>query len=137
MYGRRLRAFGKPPDMIRFRHPVSAFTSLSLGLLAAAPTLGASLMQVPKGDWASGVPSYVEMHVYVPDKPATKPPIVVSVHSCGSTASGQMGAITAIKAAADKNGFVLVLPDNPGQNCWDVGSAKSLKHDGGGDTQAV
>jgi poly(hydroxyalkanoate) depolymerase family esterase len=48
-----------------------------------------------------------------------------------------MNAIPKIKAAADANGFILILPDNPGQNCWDVGSAQSLKHDGGGDTQAV
>ena len=41
------------------------------------------------------------------------------------------------KAAADAQGFILILPDNPGQNCWDVGTTKSLKHDGGGDTQAV
>ena len=41
------------------------------------------------------------------------------------------------KAQADAQGFILILPDNPGQNCWDVGAAMSLKHDGGGDTQAV
>jgi poly(hydroxyalkanoate) depolymerase family esterase len=48
-----------------------------------------------------------------------------------------MGNIPKFKAAADTNGFILILPDNPGQNCWDVGSSQSLKHDGGGDTQAV
>jgi poly(hydroxyalkanoate) depolymerase family esterase len=77
------------------------------------------------------------MYIYVPDKLATKPPIMVSSHSCGSTATGQMGNIPLSKAAADKNGFILILPDNPGQNCWDVGTKASLTHDGGGDTQAV
>ena len=77
------------------------------------------------------------MYIYVPAKLATKPPIVVSAHACGSTASGQMGNIPKSKAAADKNGFIIILPDNPGQNCWDVGNPTSLKHDGGGDTQAV
>jgi poly(hydroxyalkanoate) depolymerase family esterase len=42
-----------------------------------------------------------------------------------------------MKAAADAQGIVLVLPDNPNQNCWDVGTTASLTHDGGGDTQAV
>jgi len=108
-----------------------------LGLLVAAPAGAASLQQV--NDWgASGVPSYVEMYIYVPDKLATKPPILVSAHSCGSNATGQMGNIPKIKAAADANGFILILPDNPGQNCWDVGAKDtSLKHDAGGDTKAV
>jgi acetylxylan esterase len=121
----------------RYRHSAIAPSALLLGLFVAAPAGAASLQQV--SNWgASGVPSYVQMHIYVPDKVATKPPILVSAHSCGSTASGQMGNIPKIKAAADKNGFILILPDNPGQNCWDVGAKDtSLKHDGGGDTKAV
>jgi len=115
-------------------HLVSA---VFLGLFVAAPAHAASLTQV--NDWgASGVPSYLKMYIYVPDQMATKPPILVSAHSCGSTATGQMGNITKIKAAADANGFILILPDNPGQNCWDVGAKDtSLKHDAGGDTKGV
>jgi poly(hydroxyalkanoate) depolymerase family esterase len=118
---------------------VLAIATLSLGLLVVAPARAATLTEVTRSTWAGSVTlsSYVQMYIYVPDKLATKPPIVVSSHSCGSTATGQMGNITKTKAAADKNGFILILPDNPGQNCWDVGSAQSLKHDGGGDTQAV
>jgi poly(hydroxyalkanoate) depolymerase family esterase len=99
----------------------------------------AAQTQVSRSTWAGSVtlPSYIEMYVYVPTKLATKPPIMVSSHSCGSTATGQMGNIPKTKAAADANGFIIILPDNPGQNCWDVGSSASLKHDGGGDTQAV
>src|SRR6478752_9170862 len=121
----------------RYRNRVLTLTSVVLGLLVAAPAGAASLTQV--NDWgASGVPSYVKMYIYVPDRLATKPPIVVSAHSCGSTATGQMGNIPKFKAAADANGFILILPDNPGQNCWDVGAKDtSLKHDGGGDTKAV
>ncbi len=120
----------------RYRSHVVALSSAFLGLLVAAPAGAASLQKV--SSWgATGVPSYVEMYIYVPDKLAAKPPIMVSAHSCGSTATGQMGNIPKIKAAADANGFILILPDNPGQNCWDVGSTKSLTHDGGGDTQAV
>src|SRR6187549_3859349 len=112
-------------------------TAAFFGLFVSAPAHAASLTQV--SDWgASGVPSYVKMYIYVPDKLATKPPILVSAHSCGSNATGQMGNIPKIKAAADSNGFILILPDNPGQNCWDVGAKDtSLKHDAGGDTKAV
>ena len=64
------------------------------------------------------------MYVYVPATKAAKPPIVVSSHSCGSTASGQIGNIPKSIAAADKHGFIIILPDNPGQNCWDVGTTR-------------
>ena len=124
------------------RHHVLAIGSIflgTLGPLVATPARAASLTEVTRSTWAGSVslPSYVQMYIYVPDKLAAKPPIVVSAHSCGSTATGQMGNITKTQAAADKNGFILILPDNPGQNCWDVGNPTSLKHDGGGDTQAV
>lgn len=127
--------------MNRYRNSAFAIASIcvGLGLLASLPVRAAALTQVARATWAGSVqlPSYVGMYIYVPDKLATKPPIMVSSHSCGSTASGQINNIPMIKAAADANGFILILPDNPGQNCWDVGSTKSLTHDGGGDTQAV
>jgi poly(hydroxyalkanoate) depolymerase family esterase len=111
---------------------------LGLALLAPLPARAASLTMVPRSTWgATNVPSYMQMYIYVPDKLATKPPIYVSCHSCGSTATGQIGNIPVAKAAADQYGFILVLPDNPGQNCWDVGTTASLTHDGGGDTQAL
>ena len=127
------------PNMNRYQNHVLAVASICFGLLVAAPARAATLTQVTRSTWAgsASLPSYVGMYIYVPDKVATKPPIMVSAHSCGSTATGQMGNIPKIQAAADKNGFILILPDNPGQNCWDVGSSQSLKHDGGGDTQAV
>ncbi len=104
----------------RYRSHVVTVTSVVFGLLVAAPAGAASLQKV--NDWgATGVPSYVQMYIYVPDKLAAKPPIMVSSHSCGSSATGQMGNIPKIKAAADANGFILILPDNPGRNCWDVG----------------
>lgn len=125
--------------MYRMENHVFAAASIFCGLSLASATGAASLTEVPRATWAGSVslPSYVKMYVYVPDKLATKPPIVVSNHSCGSTASGQMGSMTKFKAAADKNGFIMILPDNPGQNCWDVGTKQSLSHDGGGDTHAI
>ncbi len=116
----------------------AASLCLGLGMFAAVPARAASLVEVDRATWgATGVPSYMQMYIYVPDKLAAKPPIYVSCHSCGSTATGQIGNIPLAKAAADMYGFILVLPDNPGNNCWDVGTTKSLTHDGGGDTQAV
>jgi acetylxylan esterase len=117
----------------------TALASFALGVSVAAPAYAASMTEVNRSTWAgsASLPSYVQMYIYVPDKLAAAPPIVVSAHSCGNSASGQFGSITKTRAAADKNGFIIILPDNPGQNCWDVGSKAALTHDGGGDTHAV
>ena len=126
---------------MRTHHRVigTAIASILLGILAAAPARAASLVEVTRSSWvgSANVPSYMQMYIYVPDKMATNPPIYMSYHSCGSTATGQISNIPMAKAAADSQGFILVLPDNPSRNCWDVGTTKSLTHDGGGDTQAV
>ena len=115
-----------------------AIASASVGMFAAAPARAASLTMVPRSTWgATGVPSYVTMYIYVPDKPATNPPILVACHSCGTAVSGYVSSISTIQSKANANGFILILPEATGRNCWDVGSAASLKHDGGGDTQAL
>lgn len=125
--------------MTRTCAPISAAVVVSLGLLLARPALAASPTQVTRSAWAgsTSLPSYLQMWVYVPAKMAANPPIVVSAHSCMGSASNQAQNIPKTLAAADAQGFIVILPDNPGQNCWDVGSSKSLTHDGGGDTQGV
>ncbi|HET7540883.1 MAG TPA: PHB depolymerase family esterase [Polyangiaceae bacterium] len=112
-----------------------ALFATALGLLAPGRAHAASLQKV--GDWgASGVPTTVSMYIYVPDKPAKKPPILVLSHYCGGTASAVFGQAQGLIKAADQYGFIVVVPQTS-KNCWDVGSTKSLTHDGGGDTQAI
>src|SRR6185369_17266788 len=116
--------------------------AVAFGLLAAGRAEAASLQ--PVSNWgASGVPSYISMYIYVPDKPATNPPILVVAHFFGGSASAVFGQAQGggIVAAADKYGFIMVFPQTTNNassaKCWDVGSKASLTHDGGGDTQAV
>ncbi|XXT20969.1 PHB depolymerase family esterase [Sorangium sp. So ce429] len=124
--------------MRRFKNRVFVVASLSLGLLAALPVQAASVVMVNRTTWgASGVPDYVNMHIYVPDQLAENPPIVVACHSCSTPVSGFFNSISGIRAGADQNGFIIILPEATGRNCWDVGTMKSLTHDGGGDTQAI
>lgn len=124
--------------MRRFRNRALMGASLSLGLLAAMPGYAASVTAVSRATWgASGVPDYVNMNIYVPDRLAENPPIVVACHSCSTAIGTFFDAIRGIRAGADKNGFIIILPEARGRNCWDVGTTKSLTHDGGGDTQAV
>jgi poly(hydroxyalkanoate) depolymerase family esterase len=118
------------------------FVTSALAFLTVGPAEAASLKQV--SNWgASGVPSYISMYIYVPDKVAPSPPILVVAHFCGGSASAVFGQAQGggIVAAADKYGFIMVFPQTTNAatsaKCWDVGSKASLTHDGGGDTQAV
>src|ERR1017187_1237592 len=109
---------------------------VGFGLFTALPTKAASLQLVP--NWgASGVPTNLSMYIYVPDKVATNPPILVLLHYGGGGASGVFAEAQAggIVAAADQYGFIMVVPQNP--DCWDVNSTATLTHDGGGHTQGI
>ena len=113
-----------------------------LASLATVEARAASLKQVT--NWgASGVPTYVSMYIYVPDKMVTNPPILVVSHYCTGDAAGMFSQAQTggVVAASDQYGFIMIFPQNhlPGttRNCWDVGSKESLTHDGGGDTQAI
>ncbi len=124
------------------RSRLALFVAVGLGALSARPAAAASLQQVTS--WgASGVPTYIAMYIYVPDKLATNPPILVVNHYCGGDASGVFNEAKGggIVAASDMYGFIMVFPQNhlpnTTRNCWDVGSKASLTHDGGGDTQAI
>ncbi|HEY3493119.1 MAG TPA: PHB depolymerase family esterase [Polyangiaceae bacterium] len=124
--------------MNRYRSAGFGIASCAFGLFAAVPAQAASVTQVSRSTWgATGVPSYVNMYIYVPDNLADKPPIVVACHSCGTPVSGYQNSITGIRSAADSRGFIIILPEATGRNCWDVGTMQSLTHDGGGDTQAI
>jgi poly(hydroxyalkanoate) depolymerase family esterase len=130
--------------MSRNSNRVCVLLAAALGLLVVAPARAASLQSVTTSAWSGGdVPTYISMYIYVPDTPAANPPILVVSHFCGGSASqvfsqAQTGGIV---SAADKYGFIMIFPQttNPATSakCWDVGSTKSLTHDGGGDTQAI
>lgn len=77
--------------------------------------------------------------VYVPDKVVTKPPLVVVIHSCQSTAQSYFqNSKIPWKQGSDKKGYITVWPSSPNSGtCWDVSSRQSLSHLGGGDSQAI
>jgi len=130
--------------MSRNRNHVASALTITLSLLAAATAQAASLQSVTTSAWSKGdVPTYISMYVYVPNNVATNPPILVVAHYCGGSASGVFGEAQSggIVSASDTNGFIMIYPQTTNAatsaNCWDVGSTKSLTHNGGGDTQAV
>ncbi len=122
------------------RNRVCWVASVSFGLLAAVSAQAAELQKVTQSDWQGGVslPSYMNMYLYVPDNLATKPPILVASHHCQGTGTTTYNETkSTFVSQADKNGYIIIYPEATGHNCWDVGSAKALAHDGGGDTHAV
>ncbi|XYI02615.1 MYXO-CTERM-sorted multifunctional esterase [Sorangium sp. So ce1128] len=124
--------------MDQFQSHVLGLASFSLALLAALPARGASLQKVDQSEWGvDGLPSYVNLYIYVPDTLATKPPIVVAPHHCQGTGPGTFSEMSSLVSIANTNGFIMIFPEATGQNCWDAGSTRSLKHDGGGDTGAI
>ena len=110
----------------------------TLGLLISVPAHAAQLTTVSGWNGGVSLPADVTMSIYVPDKLATNPPLVTVIHYCGGSASAVFGQAKDIKAAADKYGFIMILPaQTHSGGCWDVSSQKSQTHDGGGDTHAI
>jgi acetylxylan esterase len=114
-----------------------AITLPALALLArSAPVEAATLQKVD--NWSTGaVPADVTMYAYVPDSAEANAPVLALIHYCGGTASAVFGQAQGggIVAAADKYGFIMVVPSSG--RCWDIVSDKTRTRDGGGDSHAI
>jgi len=120
------------------RAPLFATLGATMVVLLSSPAHAAQLTTVSGWNGGVSLPSDVTMSIYVPDKLAAKPPLVTVVHYCGGSASAVFGQAKDIKAAADKYGFIMIVPaQTHSGGCWDVSSKKSQTHDGGGDTHAI
>lgn len=108
--------------------------ALVAALALASPASAAALQEVTDfGDNPSGI----KMFLYVPEKVAENPPILVAVHWCHGTATDMYNG-TQYATLAEKYGFLVVYPSAiTSDGCWDVNSAATLTHDGGGDSQGI
>lgn len=107
-----------------------------LTLFTAASSLASAAALTKVNNWGTN-PTNAEFYIYVPDKLAANPAILVGIHWCTGTASAFFTG-TQYKAQADKLGFIVIYPDAPDSGgCWDVHSPETLKHDGGGDSTAI
>ncbi|KAM7209922.1 Alpha/Beta hydrolase fold [Rhypophila decipiens] len=110
-----------------------------VGLLTAAVTAGqlAVAAKLEKVANFGSNPTKINMYIYVPDKLATKPAIIVAMHPCGGSGTSWYSG-TRLPSYADSNGFILIYPDTPNmQHCWDVQNAATLTHGGGGDAAGI
>jgi len=102
----------------------------------AAPAHAAALTRVTG---FGNNPTNLNMYVYVPDRVAAKPALLVLVHYCGGSASSIFGwngkdYVT----AADRYGYIMVLPEaTRSEKCFDVSTPKALKRNGGGDSTGI
>ncbi|KAL3423278.1 PHB depolymerase family esterase [Phlyctema vagabunda] len=113
----------------------STITKCVLGMLAAtASVLAASLQQVTS---FGSNPTGAQMYIYVPDKLASNPAIIVAIHYCSGTAQAYYSG-TQYARLAEQYGYIVIYPDAPASDgCWDVHSTETLTHNAGGDSLAI
>ncbi|TQS17932.1 PHB depolymerase family esterase [Microbispora hainanensis] len=112
--------------------PVVAATTL----LVTQPAAAASLTRVTN---FGNNPSNLNMYIYVPDRVAARPALLVAVHYCTGTASAlYSGYFRDYVTAADQYGFIIVFPEatRSGQ-CFDVYSPQALRRGGGSDPVGI
>jgi len=115
---------------------LTLFTIVTLLLVITAYPLKpqASLVHVPS---FGNNPSNTQMYIYVPDKLATSPAIIVAIHSCTGTAQAYFSG-TPYASLADQHGFIVIYPSSPySGTCWDVSSKSALSHNGNGDSNSI
>ncbi|MDX2681883.1 extracellular catalytic domain type 1 short-chain-length polyhydroxyalkanoate depolymerase [Streptomyces sp. NY05-11A] len=108
----------------------------ALTLLAPQPAAAASLTRVTG---FGNNPTNLNMYLYVPNRLAAKPALLVLVHYCGGSAGGIFGGnghdyVT----AADRYGYIIALPEATRDgHCFDVSSPAALKRNGGSDSTGI
>ncbi|MGC5013610.1 PHB depolymerase family esterase [Streptosporangium sp. DT93] len=105
-------------------------------LLAARPVAAASLTQVTN---FGTNPTNLKMYIYVPDRVAAQPALLVLTHYCGGSAGAVFnGNGRDYATAADRYGYVIVVPEaTRSEKCFDVSTPAALRRDGGGDSTGV
>ncbi|MDQ1288046.1 MAG: endo,4-beta-xylanase, partial [Actinomycetota bacterium] len=107
-----------------------------LSVATAQPAAAASLTRVTS---FGSNPTNLNMYIYVPDKVAAKPALLVAVHYCTGTAQAVFTGYAAdFVRAADRYGYIIVFPEatRSGQ-CFDVYSPSALKRGGGSDPVGI
>ncbi|MFC5927095.1 PHB depolymerase family esterase [Micromonospora vulcania] len=108
----------------------ATMTLAAAALTFAVPASAATLTEVT-GFGAN--PTNLRMHLYVPDRLATRPAVLLALHYCtGSGPAYHSG--TQYAALADRYGFIVIYPSVTRSSlCWDVSSPQALRRGGGSD----
>ncbi|GIF74660.1 extracellular catalytic domain type 1 short-chain-length polyhydroxyalkanoate depolymerase [Asanoa siamensis] len=111
-----------------------AATVVAATLLVASPAKAATLTEVTN---FGANPGNLRMYLYVPDRVAARPGLLVAVHYCtGSGPAFYSG--TDFARLADQHGYIVVYPSvTASDGCFDVASSATLTHNGGGDSLSI
>ncbi|NKE58717.1 PHB depolymerase family esterase [Lentzea sp. PSKA42] len=104
--------------------------------LVPQPALAASLVRVTS---FGTNPTGLNMYVYVPDRVAARPAMLVMVHYCtGSADAVHNGNGRDYVTGADRYGYVIVYPEATRDGrCFDVSTANALRRNGGSDSTGI
>ncbi|MEH0931525.1 extracellular catalytic domain type 1 short-chain-length polyhydroxyalkanoate depolymerase [Micromonospora sp. CPCC 205558] len=109
---------------------LAAVTLAAAALTFAAPASAATLTQVTN---FGTNPTNLQMHLYVPDRVATRPAILLAMHYCTGTGPAFHSG-TQYASLADRYGFIVIYPSaTRSSKCWDVYSPQALRRGGGSD----
>ncbi|WP_432921437.1 extracellular catalytic domain type 1 short-chain-length polyhydroxyalkanoate depolymerase [Microbispora sp. CA-135349] len=105
-------------------------------LLGARPAAAASLTRVIG---FGNNPTNLNMYIYVPDRVAARPALLVLVHYCSGSASAIFnGNGHDYVTAADRYGYIIVVPEaTRSEKCFDVSTPAALRRDGGSDSTGI
>ncbi|MEU1245040.1 PHB depolymerase family esterase [Micromonospora parva] len=109
---------------------MAAVTLAAAALTLATPASAATLTQVTN---FGTNPTNLQMHLYVPDRVATRPAILLAMHYCTGTGPAFHSG-TQYASLADRYGFIVIYPSaTRSSKCWDVYSPQALRRGGGSD----
>ncbi|WP_061293264.1 extracellular catalytic domain type 1 short-chain-length polyhydroxyalkanoate depolymerase [Herbidospora cretacea] len=109
----------------------------SVGALIGLPSASAAALTQVTNFGTN--PTNLNMYIYVPDRVAAQPALLVLTHYCGGSASAIFnGNGRDYATAADRYGYVIVVPEvTRSEKCFDVSTSAALRRDGGGDSTGV
>jgi acetylxylan esterase len=111
---------------------VAAMTGAWLAI--AAPASAATLTEVTN---FGTNPSNLRMYLYVPDRLAPSPGVLVAVHYCTGSGPAYYSG-TEFASLADRHGFIVIYPSaTRSGGCFDVWSQQALRRDGGSDPVGI
>src|ERR1041384_3065077 len=84
-------------------------------------------------------PSNLNMYIYVPDRVAAQPALLVAIPYCSGNASAlYSGYFADYVRAADQYGYIIVFPEaTRSGSCFDVYTEQALRRGGGSDPVGI
>jgi acetylxylan esterase len=114
-----------------------AAAMIALAAALAVPAAPASAAALTEVTGFGTNPTGLRMHLYVPDRLAARPGLLVAVHYCTGSGPAFFSG-TEFKSLADQYGFIVVYPSTTRSgNCFDNSSASALTHSGNSDPVGI